>query len=402
MREFVNKYSAIHTMSMNCLAGGTPIRSHAMTSLTKPERREFLLGPVLAEPRSIPGCVHLARQKNSLRNVVVKRYSLQQFLHGEVEEDPTIYIRHEVTTMKQFQHSNIQTCITSFVSGGEVWVVTPLMPYGSVKDLMTTHMPDGLPELACCLIVRDLLHALQYLHRQGVVHRAVRASHVLVRDSGSAVLAGLRYSTGLQATGESSPNLYSYPLHGVTGNLAWLAPEILQQNLLGYNEASDIYSLAITICEMANGVVPFSEMPPTLMLVEKLRGASPTLMDRSTVEDRVETGQPTDSGVGDSVGSFPTDGSPALYTSRQFSPQFHHLVTECSHLQSADRPSAQDLLGHSFIKQLRKTNTTLLTLIHPIQPLITTQEFSSEEDGLVVELMEDMGLQELDTEWIFD
>ena len=368
-----------------------------MTSLIKPERSEFLLGPVLAEPRSIPGCVHLARQKNSLRNVVVKRYSLQQFLHGEVEEDPTIYIRHEVTAMKQFQHSNIQTCITSFVSGGEVLVVTPLMPYGSVKDLMSTHMPDGLPELACCLILRDLLHGLHYLHRQGVVHRAVRASHVLVRDSGSAVLAGLRYSTELQATGESSPNLYSYPLHGVTGNLAWLAPEILQQNLLGYNEASDIYSLACTICEMANGVVPFSEMPPTLMLVEKLRGASPTLMDRSTVE----VGQPTDSGVGDSVGSFPTVGSPALYTSRQFSPQFHHLVTECSLLQSADRPSAQDLLGHSFIKQLRKTNTTLLTLIPPIQPLITTKEFSSEEDGLVVELMEDMGLQELDTEWIF-
>ena len=104
-------------MSMNCLAGGTPVRGQAMTSLTKPERSEFLLGPVLAEPRSIPGCVHLARQKNSLRNVVVKRYSLQQFLHGDVEEDPTIYIRHEVTAMKQFQHPNIQTCITSFVSG---------------------------------------------------------------------------------------------------------------------------------------------------------------------------------------------------------------------------------------------------------------------------------------------
>ena len=76
-----------------------------------------------------------------------------------------------------------------------------------------------------------------------MVHRAVRASHVLVTDSG-AVLSGLRYSTGLQATGDGKPNLYSYPLHGVNANLAWLAPEILQQNLLGYNESSDIYSLA--------------------------------------------------------------------------------------------------------------------------------------------------------------
>jgi len=363
-----------------------------------------MLGPVLAQLQSIPACVQLARQKNSLRNVAVKRYSLIQFIHGEVEEDPTIYIQHEVTAMKQFQHPNIQSCLTSFVCEMEVWVVTPLMSYGSVKDLMSTHLTDGLPELACCLIVRDLCQALQYLHSQGVVHRAVRTSHVLLRESGAAVLSGLRYSTGLQATGEGRPNLYSYPLHGVTGNLAWLAPEIIQQNLLGYNETSDIYSLAVTICEMANGVVPFSEMPATLMLVEKLRGACPTLMDRTTVEpptvqEGMEVGHPTDSGVGDSVGSFPTvlvgGGTPA-YHYREYSPQFHHLVTQCSQLHSSDRPAAQDLLGHPFIKQLRKTNTTLLTLIHPIQPLVTTEEFSSgeEEEGLVVELMEELEVKE--------
>jgi len=401
---------------MNCLAGGTPVKSltggHPSKTQATPERGQFLLGPVLSSPQSIPTTVQLARQRNSLRNVVVKRYSLQQFLHGEVEEDPTIYIQHEVTAMKQFQHQNIQTCLTSFVWDTEVWVVTPLMSYGSVKDLMSTHLMEGLPELACCLIVRDLCLALQYLHSQGVVHRAVRASHVLVRESGAAVLTGLRYSTPLQATGEGRPNLYSYPLHGVTGNLAWLAPEILQQNLLGYNETSDIYSLAVTICEMANGVVPFSEMPPTRMLVEKLRGACPTLMDMTNVDppdvqDGEEIGQPTDSGVGDSVGSFPGTGlqgggTPA-YHSRQFSTQFHHLVQQCSQLHSSDRPAAQDLLAHPFIKQLRKTNTTLLTLIHPIQPLISAQEFSSgeEEEGLVVDLLEDLEVEEKGMMWDF-
>ena len=89
----------------------------------------------------------------------------------------------------------------------------------------------------------------------------------------------------MHSTGESRSNLYNFPLHGVACNLSWLAPEILQQNLLGYNETSDIYSLAVTLCEMANGIVPFSEMPPTLMLLEKLRGAAPKLMDASTMGD---------------------------------------------------------------------------------------------------------------------
>ena len=36
---------------------------------------------------------------------------------------------------------------------------------------------------------------------------------------------------------------------------------------------------------MANGLVPFSEMPGTLMLLEKLRGAAPKLLDKTTFDD---------------------------------------------------------------------------------------------------------------------
>ena len=66
-----------------------------------------------------------------------------------------------------------------------------------------------------------------------------------------------------------------------------------------YNEKSDIYSLAVTACEMANGLVPFSEMPSTLMLIEKLRGAAPKLLDKTTFEDNDPSEYPNTNGTND-------------------------------------------------------------------------------------------------------
>lgn len=122
---------------------------------------------------------------------------------------------------------------------------------GSAADL---SKPYGIADEIClAYILRDTLTALDYLHQRALIHRAVRGSHILVGRDGRCVLSGLKYCTSIIQDGKWQTAIHSYPSNA-TPNLNWLSPEVLEQNLLGYDQKSDIYSLGVTCCELANGV----------------------------------------------------------------------------------------------------------------------------------------------------
>ncbi|CAH0702195.1 unnamed protein product [Spodoptera exigua] len=236
----------------------------------------------------------------------------------------------DILTRKELQHANILPYLTSFVHGKELYVVSPLMTFGSCRDILDRYFQEGLPELACALVLRDVLQALQYLHKQLYIHRSVRASHVLVGANGGVRLSGLRSAASLMVRGRRQRHLHQLPPPDADNtNLMWLSPELLEQNLKGYDEKSDIYSLGVLCCELANGAVPFAEVPTTLMFTEKVRGSRPQLLDCSTFpepcldDSEMKSMYNTDSGVGDSA-----DGVMRLrqlYAARKLSDTFHHL-----------------------------------------------------------------------------
>jgi len=405
---------------MNCLAtSGTPIKALGVNACPTsppppPNQQQFQVGQLMTRTGFMNAPIYLARNTADNSIVVIKKYNVDK--KDPRGEDTNSFIQHEVTSMKMLKHEHLLPCLNSLVVNLEIWLVSPLMGYGSVTGLIKQHFPEGLPELACCFVLRDTLTALRYLHQQGVVHRSVRCSHILINDLGDGVLTGFRYCTQLQSTGDNKSNLYDYPLHGIKSNLCWLAPEILKQNLLGYSETSDIYSLGVSACEMANGIVPYSDFPSTLMMIEKLRGSSPRLMDFNTLqaaniinqnEDEVglAPGPLTlaDSGVGDSVGSsnnmIGNNRNHSFYN-RELSAAFHDFVNECTISNGDERQSATQLLNHPFIKQLKKTTANLLTLLHPIQPIV---DIDKDECGLIVEQMQNLQMEETDNfAWSFE
>ena len=262
--------------------------------------------------------------------------------------------------MKHFKHPNILQCIDSFVVDHSLYVITPLVDYRSALDLMQSHFFNGFPEAVIAGVLRDVLHALVYLHSKGYIHRSIRASHILISSKGQAILTGLRDGYCIVEKGKWQRAVYDYPSDAIH-SFCWLSPELLQQNLRGYNEKSDIYSLGITACELANGVPPFVDLSSTQLLICKLSGPPPQLWDCNTVPSLQErTGaldQAPDSGVFDGVTSNSNiEARLEAASLRSFTRPFHRFTMLCVQQEASLRPGAPQLLKHPFIHSLRKAS----------------------------------------------
>lgn len=290
--------------------------------------------------------VYIAKHIPSRTVVAVKKCNVEKLTREEIR-----LVQEEIILMRQLNHPNILPCLSAFVTGLEIISVLPLMGYGSCNDILMRHFPTGIPEQAIACILKAVLQALAYLHSKGIIHRAVRASHVLISDEGRVCLSGLRYSCLLVEDGRWLKKVHSFP-PTTAPNLNWLSPELLEQNLEGYNEKSDVYSLGVTACELANGVVPYFDTPTTLMLSEKVRGNCPHLIDQTTYING-------DEGSGD-------DECLRTMTGRKFTDSFHDLVESCLEREAGLRPSAVHLLSHSFLKSVNYL--ALPNLILPAAP----------------------------------
>ncbi|CAG9856658.1 unnamed protein product [Phyllotreta striolata] len=325
--------------------------------------------------------VHLAKHLPTAELVAIKKFNLDK-----IREDIEL-VESEIILTRQLSHPNIIPYITSFVAGPEVCVVSPLMAYGSCRDLLTRHFSEGLLEPAIILILKDVLSALIYIHKKGYIHRAIRASHILVSDTGQICLTGLRYACPIIKNGKWQRAIHSFP-NSTEKNLNWLSPELLQQNLQGYSEKSDIYSIGMVICELANGSEPFAGMAKTLMLTEKVRGCTPQLLDRTTVprEETIECGGDTDIS--------------ANVLDRRFGRDLHELVSLCFHWDVDMRPSASQLLSHSVFKAVKKA-PPLPELLKPALPLSDRVGYDTEEMENFDALAKMSQLEIFSCEWDF-
>src|SRR5262249_17756819 len=128
------------------------------------------------------------------------------------------------------------------------YIVMPLLTGGTLRSRIR-RAPLSLTEVCQCL--QDIGDALDYIHAQGIVHRDIKASNVLLNEEGRCYLTDF----GIARITSDATQLTS--TGNVLGTVDYVAPELFEVHRRA-DARSDLYSLGVLLYEMVTGRLPFS------------------------------------------------------------------------------------------------------------------------------------------------
>lgn len=187
--------------------------------------------------------VYLARDAKHDRHVAVKvlRSDLAPAVGAE-------WFLREVRITARLAHPHILPLIDSGASRDALYLVTPYVPGESLRDQLARE--KRLSVDAALAIATEVAEALDYAHRNGVIHCDIKPDNVLLAD-GHAVVADFGVATALFASSTITGT-------EVRGSPPYMSPE--QEAGAIVTHASDIYSLGGVLFEMITGSLPRSDV----------------------------------------------------------------------------------------------------------------------------------------------
>ena len=189
----------------------------------------------------------------------VKRQVAVKVLYGRDESFVRRFER-EALAVGALSHDHILPLYDFGEQRPWYYLVMPYVEGGNLRDYLLKRKRLPLEEAAS--FTDQIASALQYAHDQGVMHRDVKPSNILLRPDGYAYLVDFGLAKALMG-GISLTNSGA-----MVGTPEYMAPE--QSN--GVNDyRSDIYSLGIILYQMLTGRVPFTAESPVAVSLKHIQ-----------------------------------------------------------------------------------------------------------------------------------
>jgi serine/threonine-protein kinase len=183
------------------------------------------------------------------------------------EDELVDTLLQEARVVAKLQHPNIVAVYDFGTHEGHHFLVMEYVHGYSVRQLLQTQ--GRLTEAEAIRYGTQIATALQYAHEQNVVHCDVKPENILVNEQGVAKVADFGVAESVSRT------LAPEQMRDVLGTVAYLAPEVIQG--APAEPRADVYSLGLTVYEMAAGRLPFTGTNPAALAGQRLGAPAPPL-----------------------------------------------------------------------------------------------------------------------------
>jgi serine/threonine protein kinase len=179
----------------------------------------------------------------------------------------------EARTIARLQHPHILPLYDYGVEDDILYLVMAYIDGGSLSQRIDK---GRVPLNEIERLLRQIAPALDYAHRQGVIHRDIKPDNILLDREGNVLLADF----GIVKLTEGDSRLTA--TGGLVGTPAYMAPEqgTGDTHITG---SADLYSLGVVVYEMMTGQQPFTADTPMQVVIKHI--TEPVPNPRNVIEE---------------------------------------------------------------------------------------------------------------------
>lgn len=156
----------------------------------------------------------------------------------------------EIDTMQHLDHINIVQYLGCERKETSISIFLEYISGGSIGSCLRKH--GRFEESVVSSLTQQTLSGLAYLHREGILHRDLKADNILLDLDGTCKISDFGIS-------KKTDNIYGNDkTNNMQGSVFWMAPEVIQSQGEGYSAKVDIWSLGCVVMEMFTGRRPWS------------------------------------------------------------------------------------------------------------------------------------------------
>ncbi|XP_053691737.1 testis-specific serine/threonine-protein kinase 3-like [Sabethes cyaneus] len=192
------------------------------------------------------------------------------------------FLPREIELVRGLRHANLIRFYECIETTMRFYIVMQCAENGSLLQLIRKE--KMLPEVRAKLFFNQLLNAVEYIHRKGVVHRDIKCENIVFDEKFDLKLIDFGFARGnmqpISAGGKMKPVLSKT----FCGSHAYASPEILK-SIPYIPQLSDIWAVGIVLYTMVIGRLPFSNEENISTLLKQVSAGPKFPSDRCISEE---------------------------------------------------------------------------------------------------------------------